>query len=136
MKRGRIIICVLLPVSALLATTSVALATTSSLTINATGTVSPAAFQATVTGTITCTQGDTVDIPVAVRQGLGVHAQAGENDIVVTCSGGTDPWSVTVFGGNPGAVYKPGKAAVIAQALDFTDGTMSPTVERIVKLSK
>jgi hypothetical protein len=136
MKRGRTILCVLLPVIALLATASVALATTSSLTINPNGTVSPAGFQATATGTVTCTTGDTVDISVLVRQGVGVHSQAGQNNVMGTCSGGTDSWTVTVFGQNPGAVFKRGKADVIAQAFDETDGTLSATVERVVRLSR
>jgi hypothetical protein len=127
---------VLLPVIALLATASVALATTSSLTINRNGTVSPAGFQATATGTVTCTTGDTVDIFVAVRQGVGGHSQFGQNDVIGTCSGGTDSWTVTVFGQNPGAVFKRGKADVIAQATDQTDGTQSATVEQVIRLSR
>lgn len=86
-----------------------------------------------VTGTLTCTAGDTAFVFSEVLQSKGQLIADGSGDsALITCTGSPQAWSVdvTAFIGT----YKPGKASSASEGIDETDGTFSPVVNQTLHL--
>ena len=103
---------------------SPAFALITSLTVDS-GTVSKSTGQVTLSGTITCTAGDVVFIDAAALQVKSsqkfVEAE-GSLDSPLTCSGGTDSWTVVLDDNSFGSQgFKAGPAGGNANAHDVTD---------------
>ena len=105
---------------------SPAFAVITSLTVNS-GTVSKSTGQVTLSGTITCDAGHQVDLEAAALQVQGPQKFAnafGDLDSPLTCSGGTDSWTIVLddfaFGSQG---FKAGPAGGNAHAEDHTDNS-------------
>jgi len=75
--------------------------------------------QATLTGTVECTDSETASITVHIYQPTGrlLNIGIGTLTVPVTCTGVgvDDPWTVDVFA-IPGIKFKPGPATAVATA--------------------
>jgi hypothetical protein len=71
---------------------------------------------ATITGTVTCTDGaDFAYVEVQVRQTVGRFFVTGYGFMELTCDGTAQPWSVEVLGDN--GLFKGGRAATVTFAV-------------------
>ena len=106
---------------------------TSGLTADRLAKLSADRTQATVTGSITCTSGDSVTVSSTVIEVVGrlTHEATGSTDL--SCTGGLQAWSVVVSTGianSPPLV--PGPANVFYSAFDETDQTFNFTNGTVV----
>ena len=74
----------------------------------------------TLSGTITCTQGDEVEIDGSVTQVSGRVVSGASEETFVLCNGDEQSWSLTA--GSPLTLpFKPGKAEASVTVSDLTD---------------
>jgi hypothetical protein len=108
-------------------------ASVSSLTLDSKAQLSATKTQATATGTVVCTAGDSVDITVVILQSSGQVDAASQGTATITCTGQVQAWAVTtdvVIGSS----FKKGPATAIFAATDTTDNTFFPTQTQGLKL--
>ena len=77
--------------------------------------------QATLTGTIECTATESASITVHIYQPTGrlLNIGIGTLTVPVTCTGGSDVWTIDVSA-IPGLNFKPGPATAVASASTAT----------------
>lgn len=91
-------------------------------------------MQATVTGTVNCLEGDTVNMFANITETVGrVQRFARNLDLnTISCTGAPQPWSVTVTSLSSTLPLLPGPANVGAFAFDETDFTQSQTLSAVL----
>jgi hypothetical protein len=109
-------------------------ASVSSFTVDGTANLSASKIEATVTGTIVCSVGDTFSVAADIFQNSGKTDTFGAGftgDLI--CTGAVQSWSLTA----PvliGTSYKHGPASLIAAASDSTDSTDSGILTTGIKI--
>src|SRR5579863_7832573 len=105
-----------------LATSGMALAAVTAFNVDHKSVASTDHSLDTVTGEITCTVGDTAFVPVNLAQGKS--GNFGFGSVILTCTGSSQLWSVSVPVIFPtGGHYDNGPATVFSDGLDATDGS-------------
>lgn len=90
---------------------------------------------ALISGTVTCTEGNFVDLGTSLRQAVGRFAIVGDGYTFDSCTGGEQPWSVTVVPSN--GKFAGGKAASFTWG--FTCGAAfcaEGYAEQLIRLSR
>src|SRR5690349_5535280 len=105
-------------------------ATVSTFTVDHKGTLSKDGMQVTLTGTITCTGGDSVNIGGGVLETVGRIQRAAANfNNPVSCSGAPQTWSATFTSNSQRLVSGPANADIFASDIsDFTGINLAATV--------
>ena len=110
-------------------------ATISNFTVDPKGTLADGGTHVTVSGTVTCLEGDSVTVFVGLSQVVGRLSRGASTSTSIFCTGTTQPWSVTLS-----AIvvlpFVPGRAALNAQAADFTDFSPPAFVNRAIVLTR
>jgi len=104
----------------------VAHAAITALTVNPSAQLSADRTMVTVTGTVTCTFGDSVQVSAQLFQSSGRILTIGTGSSgALSCIGAPQLWTAVA----PALVgaYKPGPANVLVSAFDTTDGTSTQT---------
>jgi hypothetical protein len=93
-----------------------------SLTVDPTATFDSRTGSATLTGTVTCSEGASAFIDITLSQRVGRFTIRGYGFAEATCDGTAQPWSAEVFGDT--GLFKGGQAAasVFGQACSFDCG--------------
>lgn len=106
---------------ALLSTLGAASADITSLTIDQDASLLAGRTQATLTGTIECTATESASITLHIYQPTGrlLNIGIGTLTVPVTCTGGSDVWTIDVSA-IPGLKFKPGPATAVADASTAT----------------
>jgi hypothetical protein len=136
MRRRLYVGLVLIGLFAVLAVGSVAFAHTSSLTIDPQATLSPGGTVITVTGTVTCTTGETFSIQVRVFQGRGNNQESafGFMPMSQLCTGAPQLWEVEAVSST--GAFREGKADAAATNSTFgADGFAQKNVGRTIQLT-
>ncbi|HEY3303222.1 MAG TPA: hypothetical protein VGL70_06770 [Candidatus Binatia bacterium] len=105
----------------LLATVGAASADILNLTIDQDASLLAGRTQATLTGTIECTATESASITLHIYQPTGrlLNIGIGTLTVPVTCTGGSDVWTLDVFA-IPGLRFKSGPATAVAEASTAT----------------
>jgi hypothetical protein len=101
------------------------------LTINPLTTLSPDRSGATLSGTITCTSGDSVTVFAGFTEVVGRTIQEATGSTGVSCTGAAQSWSVAATG-QTGARFLPGRASAFVDGLDGTDFTSMQITQTIL----
>lgn len=81
-----------------------------------------------VSGSIICTDGNTVSVSVIVAQTSGKTSSTGTGSSGdLTCTGAAQPWVAIVTSVSGGTEFKHGPASLIFGAFDSTDSSSSET---------
>lgn len=105
-----------------LANSAIAFASVSSATINPTAQLSPGHQFVMVSGSLTCTAGDNVQLSINVIQ----EGKSGSSGETVTCTGNPQQYSVDVAQ-NPNGLWHSGRASASVNVFDFADNTFVTT---------
>jgi hypothetical protein len=101
-----------------------------SLTVTS-ATVSKSTGATTVSGTLVCTAGDSVEVNTSLIQTNNTRVSQASGRVDLTCSGGTDTWTAPTFF-TFGTPIQPGAGVAQAGAVDFNDGTfISPPGKKV-----
>src|SRR5215470_6986805 len=107
----------------------------SSFTVDSRATLSADRAGATVTGTITCTEGDAASVSVNIVQVVGRKLTTASGSTEISCTGAVQGWSAAAHTfGTTTLRLSPGAATVGASAFDSTDFT-STGGNHAIKLS-
>jgi hypothetical protein len=142
--RRKLLGLVLAGLVAVLSGGSVAVAHTSSLTIDPDATLSPGGTVITVRGTVTCTLGEFFRIQVRVFQGRGVNQESASGvsppfgAVFTPCSGSPQLWEVEALSST--GAFREGKANASATSATSVSPNGFPvdaekSVGRVIELS-
>jgi hypothetical protein len=132
----RLVVLALTAFVTLMSAASLALAHTTSLTIDRDATLSPGGTVITVTGTLTCIAGENYQVSVRVFQGRGANQEQafGSSAFGTLCTGSPQLWEVEAVSST--GAFREGKADASATSFTFgVDGSHSKSVGRTIYLS-
>ncbi|MEQ1545800.1 hypothetical protein [Methyloglobulus sp.] len=102
-----------------------------SLTIDS-ATVSKSTKEIVISGTVVCTPEHVFFIGGTLVQIKGPTYRVAGGSELLTCTGGSDPWTIQSPPSTEGAPIMPGNAQFLASDSDFTEGTFEQRMMKLV----